>query len=321
MPREKNWGAAVSSSILITGGAGFIGSHLVDLINQVSPQTKVRVLDDFSSGKEANLSGANVEVFQGSILDDELLNRAVHNTSVVVHLAALGGVQRSVIDPVQSHAVNVTGTLRVLEASRRSGVTQAVFASSSSVYGSNPKLPRSEDDWVGPMSPYASSKIAGESYVLSYGQVFGLRTMAFRFFNVYGPRQRADHQYAAVIPRFIQCALTGEPLTIEGDGSQSRDFTYVSSVVYVLWETILRQLSDSRPVNLAFGERTSILELSRIVGRICGIDLEVGFVGGRPGDVQASQADNRKLLAIFPGLSQVDLALGIRDTVEWHRNQ
>ena len=306
-------------SILVTGGAGFIGSHLIDQINLVSPLTRVHVLDDFSTGREANLLGASFEMFCGSILDEKILDEAMRKTSVVVHLAALGGVQRSILHPLEANEVNVTGTLKVLEAARRNGISQVIFASSSSVYGDNPKLPRSEDDWVRPMSPYASSKIAAESYVLSYGQVYGLRTMVYRFFNVYGPRQRGDHAYAAVIPRFINQALRNEPLIIEGDGTQSRDFTDVSTVVSVLWQSILRKLSDTRPTNLAFGQRTTILELSQTIGDVFGTVMDMKFVEERPGNVVASQADNRKLLALFPGLSQVDLAQGIRKTVEWHR--
>ena len=305
--------------VLITGGAGFIGSHLVDFINEVSPRTKVRVLDDFSSGTEANLQNVRADVFEGSILDDEILTCALKDTSAVIHLAALGGVERSIADPAKSHEVNVTGTLRVLEASRRNGITQVVYASSSSVYGSNPKLPRAEDDWTSPMSPYAASKLAAESYVSAVSQVYPLRTISYRFFNVYGPRQRSDHDYAAVIPRFIRNALDGQPLLIEGDGTQTRDFTYVKSVVRVLWESVVRGLADCRPVNLAFGKRTSILQLSKMLGEVMSTELEIEFVRSRRGDVQASQADTKKLFALFPVLLEVDFRTGLEETLEWHR--
>ena len=310
----------IPHSVLITGGAGFIGSHLASYINEASPSTEVLVLDDFSSGSEHNLESVNAEIFRGSILDKSIVERAVERAAVVVHLAGLGGVQRSILDPITSHEVNVSGTLRLLEASLRQGVSQFVFSSSSSVYGHNPKLPRAEIDWTGPMSPYAASKIAAESYVLSYAQVYGLACMAFRFFNVYGPRQSSTNQYAAVIPRFISNVLNGRPLRIEGDGSQSRDFTFVRDVVEVLWMSILHQRFEVRPVNLAFGQKTTILELAQIVCDVFETDLVVRHVDARKGNVEHSIADNTLLSSLFPGLSPVELSAGVRQTIEWHRS-
>lgn len=308
-------------SLLVTGGAGFIGSNFVKFVNEKSPETRVRILDDFSAGLESNLSGLDVEIFSGSVLDDSCLDKALANTSAVVHLAGLGGVPRSLVNPVETHLVNVTGTIKLLEACRRQDLSQIIFASSSSVYGDNPKLPRSEDDWTAPLSPYAASKMAAESYVLSYGRSYGIKTLVYRFFNVYGPKQRAHHQYAAVIPKFIASALAGQPLGVEGDGLQTRDFTHVSSVVKVLWDSVERKISDSRPVNLAFGQRTTVLQLVEVLGEVLGSNQEVVFTDNRPGNVQESQADNTKLLALFPGLSQVPLVDGIRDTVQWHQSR
>lgn len=241
--------------LLITGGAGFVGSNLARLA--LTHGHEVAVIDDLSTGYEDNLHGLDLRFVRGSILNGELLADAIGGADSVVHLAALGSVPRSIIDPVATHAANATGTLAVLEAARAQGVSHVVAASSSSVYGLNPALPKSEREWVRPMSPYAVSKLATEQYPLAYQQSFGMSTLAFRFFNVYGPRQRAGHVYAAVIPTFIDALMRNEPLTVNGDGSHSRDFTFVGTVCRVLLETSERRLSHPEPVNLAFGTNTT----------------------------------------------------------------
>jgi UDP-glucose 4-epimerase len=304
--------------ILITGGAGFIGSNLSRLA--LSRGHDVVVLDDLSTGFRDNLDSLDVEFVEGSILDPPALERAVEGVDGLVHLAALGSVSRSIADPVRSHEVNSTGTLRVLEAARVAGVRHAICASSSSVYGMNPALPKGEREWVRPMSPYAVTKLATEQYTLAYQQSFGMETLAFRFFNVYGPWQRAGHVYAAVIPTFLDALLRDEPLWINGDGSNSRDFTFVGTVCSVLLDAVERRVSHPEPVNLAFGTNTTLLQLTRRIEDVAGSTADVRHRDPRPGDVRHSQADNASLRSLFPDVTAVELEKGLRDTLEWFRD-
>ena len=223
--------------VCVTGAAGFIGSHLVD---RLVAEHDVVGIDDLSTGNIANLEhrGQSIRLIEGSILDAEALRTATDGVDAIVHLAAIPSVPRSIADPVASHEANATGTLRVLEAARAQGDVHVIVASSSSVYGANPTLPKHEGLVAQPMSPYAVSKLAAEQYTLAWQHSYGLRTLPFRFFNVYGPRQAPGHAYAAVIPAFVHAALTGEPLTVHGDGTQSRDFTYVGTVVDVVVDAI-----------------------------------------------------------------------------------
>ena len=258
-----------------------------------------------------------VELVEGSILDDGLLDRVLPGTDAVVHLAARPSVPRSLIDPMATHEVNATGTLRVLEAARRHGGPHVVVASSSSVYGANPVLPKREDLAPCPVSPYAVSKLATESYALAYAHSFGLATLAFRFFNVFGPLQAADHAYAAVIPAFLAAALRGEPLPVHGDGLQTRDFTYVGTVCSVLAGSVLRRVVSERPVNLAFGTRVSLLEVIALLEEALGRPLEVHHSDPRAGDVRDSQADQGALRRLFPDVVPVPLDEGLRATIAW----
>ena len=289
-----------SIRLLVTGGAGFIGSNLVRAALRDAPAVDVRVIDDFSTGLERNLVGLDVEIVRGSILDERALARAMSGRDAVVHLAALPSVPRSIADPVSSHAANATGTLCVLEAAREAGVAHVVVASSSSVYGANPALPKSELSWTRPLSPYAVSKLSTEAYALAYQESYGLATLAFRFFNVYGPGQRHDHAYAAVIPRFVRAVLTGEPVVVHGDGLQSRDFTYVDTVCRILLEASMRSVHHPQPVNLAFGARTDLRTVLAELERIVGHRVERTFTPARPGDVRHSQADDSRLRELFP---------------------
>lgn len=307
----------MTARVLVTGGAGFIGSNLVDYLNAHSPEWEIEVLDDLSTGLASNLEGARCNLVVGSILDQDLLAQVVSKVDHIVHLAAIGSVPRSVAAPRATHDANITGTLNVLEAARQNSVHHLVVASSSSVYGSNPNLPRSEFDWTSPLSPYAVTKLATEAYANAYASSYGLRTVAFRFFNVYGPRQRADHPYAAVIPKFIEAALSGLPLMIHGDGMQTRDFTYVDSVCAALHQTITNNLQIERPVNLAFGSRHSILELVGKLEEIVGNTLQIQHTEVRAGDVSASQADSTLLWQALPQLPIYDLSEGLKKTTEW----
>jgi UDP-glucose 4-epimerase len=280
----------------------------------------VVVIDDLSTGSRSNLEGlTGVELTVGSILDSTALDDAFHGATSIVHLAARPSVPRSLEDPVASHAANATGTLQVLEAARRHGSPQVIVASSSSVYGSNPTLPKREDLAPAPLSPYAASKLAGEAYALAYASSFGIDVLAFRFFNVFGPLQPAGHAYAAVVPAFISAALSSRPLTVNGDGRQTRDFTYVGSVTAVLTAAVLRRVSSPTPVNLAFGTRTNLLGVIEILERLLGRAVSVEHVATRKGDVRHSQADDGRLRGLFPDVVPVALEEGLRATVDWFR--
>lgn len=305
--------------IAITGGAGFIGFNLARLA--LSGGHEVSIIDDLSTGYRDNVSDLPVTFVEGSITDPAALDEALADADSVVHLAALGSVPRSIADPVATHAANATGTLLVLEASRRAGCSHVVAASSSSVYGSNPALPKSEREWVRPMSPYAVTKLASEQYVLAYQQSFGFDSLAFRFFNVYGPGQRAGHVYAAVIPIFVDALLRGEPLPINGDGANSRDFTYIGTVCRVLLEAVERRVTHAEPVNLAFGTNTTLLELVHSLATTSGLVPEVVHRAPRPGDVQHSQADNTVLRSLFPDVDPVPLDQGLADTLAWFKER
>ena len=303
----------------MTGGAGFIGANLGRELLRRDEVDEVVALDDLSTGSKDNLAGTEIALIEGTILDPDALDAACDGASAVVHLGALPSVPRSVRDPLASHHANATGTLEVLQAARRAGDLHVVSASSSSVYGANRELPKRESMRTAPISPYAVSKQATEAYTLSFGHTYGLPTMAFRFFNVYGPLQAAGHAYAAVLPAFIDAALRGRPLTIHGDGEQTRDFTFVGTVTRVLADAVVRRISDLEPVNLAFGSRTSLNTVVDELEGILGFRPEVEHVESRAGDVRDSQADNSRLLSHFPEVEPVPLREGLRATVDWFR--
>ena len=302
----------------MTGGAGFIGANLCSTLLATPGVAEVVALDDLSTGRRENLAGLDgVDLVEGSILDADLLAALVPGTQAIVHLAARPSVPRSLEDPMASHTVNATGTMQVLEAARLHGGPQVIVASSSSVYGANPALPKREDMVPMPVSPYAASKLATESYALAHGHSFGLPVLAFRFFNVFGPLQAADHAYAAVVPAFLAAALAGRPLPVHGDGSQTRDFTYVGTVAGVLADAIVRGATDPRPVNLAFGTRVSLIELIEVIEELLGTPLQRDHAPPRAGDVRDSQADQTNLRRLFPDVGPVALRDGIQATLDW----
>lgn len=312
--------------VLVTGGAGFIGANLARRL--VAADHHVVVIDDLSTGNLANLAPVDrdLEVHEASVLDRAVLQRAVAGVDAVVHLAARPSVPRSIDDPLATHVANVDGTLAVLEAARSAGAGAArppyvVVASSSSVYGANPALPKHEGLVAQPLSPYAASKLAAEAYTSAYAHSFGLDTLAFRFFNVFGPLQPAGHAYAAVVPAFVEAALAGRPLVVHGDGTQTRDFTFVDTVTEVLHDAVTRRVTTDGPVNLAFGTRTDLLSLIERLEHLVGHPLEREHDGGRPGDVAHSEADASRLRALFPGVAPVDLDAGLAATIDWFRSE
>jgi UDP-glucose 4-epimerase len=279
--------------VLVTGGAGFIGSHLVRGCLEAGDE--VRVLDDFSTGRREKLSSVqgDVTVIEGTVTDPATVRRAGEGCEVIHHLAALPSVPLSVEDPVGTHHVNATGTLHVLQAARELGVRRVVYSSSCAVYGDSERLPASEDDPVSPLSPYALQKRIGELYAERFASLYGLETVALRYFNVYGPSQDADSAYAAVVPRFLTAVSKGEPPRIHGDGRQSRDFVYVGDVVRANLAAAGGPSEVSGECfNIAGGTGITILELLEAIGRALGLEgIEAEHAPPRPGDVRQSVAD------------------------------
>jgi len=300
--------------VLVTGGAGFVGTNLVRrLLTEGHIPT---VFDDFSTGLESNLAGLDVEIHRGTLVDPDAVARAVVGVDTVVHLGARGSVPRSVEFPVPTHEVNATGTLNVLEAARAAGA-HVLMSSSSSVYGANPLLPKIERTWTQPLSPYAASKLAGEGYMLGYQASYGMPTLVFRFFNIFGPWQRPDHDYAAVVPKWLWKVMKGQVIEVHGDGTQTRDFTYVDSVVDVLVDAIDRRVSLDTPVNLAFGRRHSLLDVLERIETLLGVTPRVEFGAPRVGDVRNSENDPALLQSVFPSVEPVALDPALERTAAW----
>jgi UDP-glucose 4-epimerase len=296
----------VSRRVLVTGGGGFVGSNLVRSLLERGDE--VRVLDNFSTGNRANLEdvAGEIELVEGELRSYERVHAAVRGVEVVFHQGALPSVPRSVQDPLTTGAVNVESTLNVLLAARDEQVRRVVFASSSSVYGNSGELPRAESDLPDPISPYAVSKLAAERYCVSFSRVYEIETVALRYFNVFGPRQDPTSQYAAVVPRFITAIRAGEPVPIYGDGSQSRDFTYVANVVEA--NVLAADAGDvsGSVLNVATGQPTSVNALADRIGAVLGLPVEKEYFPERAGDVYASWADirqARRLLAYEPKIS------------------
>lgn len=305
--------------VVVTGGAGFIGGNLCRSLT--TSGCDVIAFDDLSTGRADNLDGQNAATLVvGSLLDADAVRDVIAGADAVVHLGARPSVPKSISDPMRSHSVNVDGTMNVLEACRAmDSAPHVIFASSSSVYGANPTLPKHEGLATIPKSPYAASKLAGESYVLAYQSAFGIPALAFRFFNVFGPLQRPDHAYAAVVPAFASNALAGRALPVHGDGSQTRDFTFVDTVVEVIVQALKDRIVSPGPVNLAFGTRSSLSDVIAHLSDIVGRELEIEHLDTRVGDVRDSQADNTTLRSLFPDVQPVALRAGLERTVEWMR--
>jgi UDP-glucose 4-epimerase len=301
------------SKVAVTGGAGFIGSNLVARL--ASEGSEVVVVDDLSTGLLSNVENQRCEFRHVSITDFVNLSKAIHDCETIFHLGARGSVPRSIRNPVATHDVNATGTLNVLEIARSSGA-HVVFSSSSSVYGRNLELPKDESMWLGPMTPYAASKLAAEGYVQAYASAYDVPTTLLRFFNVFGPRQRPDHEYAAVLPKWIWLALHGKPIDVYGDGGASRDFTYVGTVVDVLMTAMNDKVFTNGAVNLAYGNRIFLNDTIDFLKKFFP-DLQVNYKENRLGDVKESQNAPDLLIELFPGVIPKPFEEALTETIDW----
>lgn len=305
---------------LVTGGAGFIGSHLVERL--VREGNEVRVLDNFSTGCRENLAevASRIELIEGDICDYGITREAMSGMEVVFHEAALCSVARSVADPQKTNTVNIGGTLTVLLAAKDEGVRRLVFASSSSVYGNNPALPKRETQTPAPASPYAVTKLTGELYCRTFYQLFGLETFALRYFNVFGPRQVQDSPYAAVIPKFISALIHGETPVINGDGHQSRDFSYVDNVVEANMLAMKANAGFGEAFNVACGKRTRVVQVALQLASFLGVAIKPVHGEPRPGDVRHSLADITKAGELLGYRPCTDFPVGLEYTVAWYRH-
>jgi nucleoside-diphosphate-sugar epimerase len=307
----------VSRVVLVTGGAGFIGSNLVREL--LARGDRVRVLDNFSTGLRRNLLDItdDVEVVEGDLRSYERVHTAVRGVEVVFHQGALGSVPRSVQDPLTSTAVNVEGTLNVLLAARDEGVRRVVAASSSSVYGDGGTFPRTESQAPNPISPYAVAKLAAERFCVSFARVYGLETVALRYFNVFGPRQDPGSQYAAVVPLFVSAIAAGEPVTIHGDGEQSRDFTYVANVVDANLLAANAAEAAGTVLNIAAGGSETVGTLAETIGRLLGKPVAREHTPPRPGDVLQSWADVTRAREMIGYEPRIGFEEGLRRTIQY----
>lgn len=307
---------------LITGGAGFIGSNIVKKV--LEQGDFVRVADDFSTGRRENveefLTNPNFELIEGDLTDFEVVKKAVKGMDFVFHQAAVPSVQRSVEDPLKSNNANVNGTLNMLIASRDEKIKRFIYAASSSVYGDNPDLPKKESFPPMPISPYALTKYAGERYCQIFWKIFGLPTICLRYFNVFGPKQNPKSQYAAVIPNFIIAALTGQKPRIYGDGTQSRDFTFIDNVVEANLLAVKAENGFGEVFNIACNEETSLNNLLLMIGGIVGEEIMAEYDTARVGDVPHSRADISKAEKVLGYKPKIKIVDGLKKTIDWYKD-
>jgi UDP-glucose 4-epimerase len=308
------------TSCLVTGGAGFIGSSIVRAL--LARGDKVRVLDNFFSGKRENLAevAKDIELVEGDIRNEADLERALNGVELVFHEAAIPSVPRSLVEPVQNHEANATATLKLLVQAKKSGVRRVVYAASSSAYGDTPTLPKIESMRPSPLSPYAVSKLAGEHYCQIFATAYGLETVALRYFNVFGARQDPMSEYAAVIPKFITAALAGKGVTIFGDGEQSRDFCYIDNTVEAnlkAGDAPAAQVSGQM-VNVACGAATTLNQVVGILGEILGKKIPISYQPSRVGDVKHSLADITEAKTRLGYTGAISFHDGLRRTVDWY---
>ena len=301
--------------VLVTGGAGFVGTNLT--LSLLEHGYDVKIFDDLSTGLEQNIP-KDAEFINASILDTSKLNNAIKECEVVVHLGARGSVPRSIKNPIATHDVNSSGTLNVLEAARSSG-SHYIFSSSSSVYGSNMTLPKSEDMVLRPLTPYAASKMSGEALSLAYAKSYELPVSTFRFFNIFGPWQRPDHEYAAVLPKWISKCLKGNEIEVFGDGLQTRDFTYVGMVVNIILSCISKKILHPEPVNLAYGNNISLNQVLEIM-KLNFPTLKVRYLPPRKGDVLHSKNDPKLIKTLYPDITLDKFEVSLQKTIDWFKN-
>lgn len=301
--------------VAITGGAGFIGSNLAKRLSELNYE--IVVVDDLSTGMRSNLNGVECDFYEESIVNKNEIMRILEPCETIFHLAARGSVPRSIKNPIATHVVNATGTLNILEIARETGA-HVVFSSSSSVYGKNLELPKKENMWLSPLTPYAASKLSAESYVQAYGYTYNVPVTLFRLFNVFGPGQRPDHEYAAVLPKWIWLSMQGHPIDVYGDGSTSRDFTYIETVLDVLISSCKNRIIPEGPVNLAFGERITLLEVIAQLGAVFP-ELKVNFTEPRVGDVKDSQNSPELIKELFPDITPKPFDQALIETIEWFK--
>jgi UDP-glucose 4-epimerase len=302
---------------LVTGGAGFIGSHIAEEL--VKRGERIRVLDNLSTGKRENVQHlmSSMEFIEGDLLDQETTAQTVEGVDFVIHQAAIPSVPRSIKDPKNTTENNLTSTIHLLLAARDAGVKRMIYASSSSVYGDSPTLPKREDFTPAPLSPYAASKLAGEYYCRVFSQVYGLETVSLRYFNVFGPRQDPLSLYAAVIPKFITAALAKQPLVVYGDGEQTRDFSFVGNVVQANLLACEAEGIAGETLNVGGGSQISLNQLIKELQAIVNTDLKVEYTDPRPGDVKHSLASGEKARKLMGFESAIPFGEGLRRTVEW----
>jgi len=300
--------------VLVTGGAGFIGTNLT--LNLLSSGYEVKVFDDLSTGLKANIP-KDADFVNASILEASQIDKAIKDCEVVVHLGARGSVPRSIKDPIATHNVNATGTLNVLEAARNSQC-HYIFSSSSSVYGSNMILPKNEDMVLRPITPYAASKMSGEALSLGYAKSYGLAVSTFRFFNIFGPWQRPDHEYAAVLPKWISKCMKGDEIEIFGDGEQTRDFTYAGTVINVIIDCISNKILHPEPVNLAYGNNISLNKVTELLKNSFP-DLKVKYLSPRAGDVLHSKNDPEFVQSLYPSVNVEKFETSLQETINWFK--
>ncbi len=309
---------SLSGIVLVTGGAGFIGSYLAASLAEGG--ARVRVIDDLSTGHRENLEeiGGDIDFIEASLADEEATRRALEGVEVVFHEAAIPSVPRSVNDPRSTHIASVDATFSLLLAARDRGVRRVIYAASSSAYGDQPTLPKVEDMCPDPLSPYAVAKLVGEYYCRVFTRVYGLETVALRYFNVFGPRQDPTSQYSGVISRFIATLLSGERPTIFGDGEQSRDFTYIANVVKANLNAVETTTGIGQVINVANGERTTLNELLEILKRLTGrAEVKAEYKEPRAGDVKHSLADNTRAKEMLTYQTLVGLEEGLQLTIDW----
>ena len=299
--------------VAVTGGAGFIGSNLTKRL--LSEGYDIVVIDDLSTGLLSNVDQEKSTFHHISITNTKALTTALKDCETIFHLAARGSVPRSIKNPVATHEVNATGTLNILEVARSSGA-HVVFSSSSSVYGRNMQLPKDESMWLGPMTPYAASKLAAEGYVQAYASAYSVPTTLLRFFNVFGPRQRPDHEYAAVLPKWIWLAMQGKPIDVYGDGTASRDFTYVETVLDIAITAMKEKITTDGAMNLAYGNRIFLNDTIEMLQKHFP-DLQVNYRENRLGDVKESQNSPSLLKALFPAITPKPFEDALAETVVW----